>query len=122
MPLNNTLITQFAKSTKTKNKGKEEVTLYGVVKTMSITDTSTTAYVQIDGSDDKTLLPVSQCTTEVTYGDRVVVMIKNHTPVITGNMTAQSVGSNYVNNAIQNQTVNSIDSDYIQSLWDDYNN
>lgn len=82
MGLSNELITQFAKITKNEKKTKTEKTVYG---TVNISDGNT--YVQLDGSTLQT--PVST-TADVKDGDRVTVMVKDHTATITGNITAPS--------------------------------
>ena len=87
MSLSSDLISQFIKSTTDKKETKKESTSYG---TVVINGTET--YVQMDGSE--ILTPVST-TTLVRDGDRVVVMIKNHSATITGNLTdpSTSLGS-----------------------------
>lgn len=82
MALSNDLISQFVKVTTNDNKKQIETTVYGTVK---ISDGKT--YVQIDGSTMDT--PIST-TTDAKDGDRVMVMIKDHSAVITGNITAPS--------------------------------
>lgn len=85
MTLSKELISQFVKTTNDTHKKSTETTVYG---TVVINDTG--RYVKIDGSPDNILTPISS-TTSVKEGDRVTVMIKNHTAVVTGNLTAPSV-------------------------------
>lgn len=80
MPLSNDLISQFVKITKDETKTKPETSTYGTV-----VGTGDYTTVRLDGSD--LLTPVSK-TADVRSGDRVTVMIKNHTAVITGNMSS----------------------------------
>lgn len=82
MELSNELISQFVKITNDKDKKPAEKTVYG---TYRVSDGK--SYVQIDGSTIYT--PV---TTTVTAkdGDRVTVIIKDHSAVVTGNMTKPS--------------------------------
>lgn len=82
MALSNDLISQFAKVVNNEPAKKTETTVYGTIK---ISDGK--AYVQIDGSTVYT--PISS-TTDVSDGDRVTVMIKDHSAVVTGNMTSPS--------------------------------
>lgn len=86
MALSSELISQFVKATKDSKPTKSETTVYGTV--VEKDDGST--YVQLDGSD--ILTPV---TTTATYknGERVSVMIKNHTAIVTGNITSPSASS-----------------------------
>lgn len=112
MPLNNTLITEFAKSTKTKQNKKQETIVYGTLITKY-----GYKYLKIDGADDDSLIPISLITAEVNENERVIAMIKNHSAVITGNMSNQSVSSSYVDSAIQNANINSIELEYIENLW-----
>ena len=85
MGLSNDLISQFVKITKDTSKSKKETTVYG-----KIVNSSGTQYVQLDGSD--VLTPI-EATAEYKDGERVTVLIKNHTAIVTGNMTSPSVGS-----------------------------
>ena len=81
MPLSRELISEFVKITKDETPVAKEKTLYGTV----VYDGR--PYVQLDGSG--LLTPVTT-TTRVNHHDRVTVMIKDHTAIITGNMTAPS--------------------------------
>jgi hypothetical protein len=77
--LSSELISQFVKATKDTNKNKPETTVYGTI----VYDGK--PYVKLDGSD--LLTPVST-TADVKDGERVTVMIKNHTATVTGNMSS----------------------------------
>lgn len=93
MGLSNDLISQFVKATNDDAKSKKETTtIYGTV-----TDAGSQKYVKFDGSNIST--PVST-TVDVSEGDRVIVMIKNHSATITGNLRDPSVNSQGVNKAI----------------------
>ena len=82
MALSNELISQFVKATQDKEQTKKESTAYGkIVKQGDV------EYVQLDGSD--LLTPISS-TTVVKDGDRVTVTIKNHTAIVTGDLTNPS--------------------------------
>lgn len=80
MALSSDLISQFAKITKDNTDTKKESTVYGTTVVHS-----GTTYVKLDGSDR--LTPVST-TTDTKDGERVTVMIKNHTATITGNISS----------------------------------
>lgn len=80
MALANELISQFVKATQNKEEKKTESTVYGVVKIQN-----GKTYVQIDGSDS---LTPATATADTKDGERVMVMIKNHTAVITGNVSS----------------------------------
>lgn len=81
MALSNDLISQFVKVTNDKNETKKETTiLYGT----AIVKNGET-YVRLDGSELDT--PVS-ATADAKTGERVTVMIKNHTATITGNINS----------------------------------
>ena len=84
MNLSNDLISQFVKYTKDDTKAPSESTFYGTV----VEDGK--IYVKLDGSDQ--LTPIST-TAAVKDGDRVTVMIKNHTAVITGNASSPAARS-----------------------------
>lgn len=82
MELSNDIISQFVKLTNTEQKVQNEATVYGTVVTYNNQN-----YVQLDGSE--VLTPIST-TTNVSDGERVTVMIKNHQAIVTGNITAPS--------------------------------
>ena len=85
MALSTDLISQFVKITNDDKKKNTETTVYGTI----VKDDGRT-FVKIDGSD--TLTPVSS-TTNTFDGERVTVMIKNHSAVVTGNLSSPSVRS-----------------------------
>lgn len=90
MGLSTELISQFVKITKKNTESKKsETVVYG---TAVVSDGST--YVKIDGSD--LLTPVGT-TIEVNDGERVTVMIKDHTATITGSTTTPSASTNTTN-------------------------
>ena len=83
MALSDDLISQFVKVTKDKTKDKSETIVYGTVQ-KSVAPNGLN-YVKIDGSD--LLTPISS-TTVISANDRVTVMLKNHSAVVTGNLTS----------------------------------
>lgn len=84
MPLSKELISQFAKITKG-TEDKKETIVYGTV-----VENGGSKYVRLDGSD---ILMPAYTTVEVSSGERVTVMIKNHTAIITGNITSPAARS-----------------------------
>ena len=114
MALSSDLASLFVKTTKDENKTKKESTVYG---TVTVQDGKT--WVQLDGSD---LLTPFSSTAHVTDGERVAIMIKNHTAVVTGNTTSPSAKNadvvaiddkvNGINSSInvQNSNINVINS------------
>jgi hypothetical protein len=78
MGLSSDLITQFIKSTRDNTKKTNEDSVYGVVS-----EQNGEMYVKFDGSDVFT--PVVS-TVKIKDGDRVVVLVKNHTATVTGNI------------------------------------
>ena len=87
MALSQDLINQFVKLTNKKEKPKE-VIVNGTYKTINGEE-----FVQIDGSEIWT--PVTS-TVEAETGERVKVMIKNHTAIVTGNISSPSARSKSV--------------------------
>ena len=85
MGLSSDLISEFVKVTKDDEKPKSETIVYG---TTVVYEGST--YVKLDGSE--LLTPVST-TSSTENGERVTVMIKDHTATITGNMSSPSARS-----------------------------
>ena len=90
MALASNLISEFVKITKDDTSRKSEVTVYGTV----VKDGEST-YVRFDGAE---LLTPATSTTNVADGERVTVMIKNHSAVITGNITSPSARTTEVEN------------------------
>lgn len=95
MALSHELISQFAKIVKANKKQSAESTVYGTI----VTDGNGNKYVKLDGSDQLTPLtdnerPSADSTTaSANDGERVSVLIKNHTATITGNVSSPSVRS-----------------------------
>ena len=82
MSLSNDVISQFAKTVNGKNKEKTESTVYGTVSIYG-----GQRYVKMDGSD---LLTPCDTTVSVNEGERVTVLVKNHTATINGNLSSPS--------------------------------
>ena len=82
MALSNELVSQFAKIVNPQTTTKKESVVYGTAKKIG-----NQTYVQLDGSELST--PVNT-TADVKDGDRVTVMIKNHTAIITGDISDPS--------------------------------
>ena len=82
MPLSSDLISQFVKITKDTDKTKSEKTVYG-----TIVEYDGDKYIKLDGSD--LLTPISS-TTNAENDDRVTATIKDHTVIVTGNVTSPS--------------------------------
>lgn len=81
MALSSDLISQFVKVTK-KEKQNKETTVYGTIK-----EYNGGKYVQLDGSE--LLTPIST-TADALDGEKVTVMIKDHTAIVTGNLSSPS--------------------------------
>lgn len=82
MNLSSDLISQFVKVTTNNDKKKTESVVYGTVVKYD-----GALYVKLDGSD---LLTPMESTADVKDGERVTIMIKDHTATITGNITSPS--------------------------------
>lgn len=81
MALSTDLISQFVKVTKDETKDNKGSTVYGEVVKYNNKD-----YVKIDGSD--LLTPISSSSIVVDDGERVAILIKDHTATVTGNITS----------------------------------
>ena len=79
MQLPKSIVSQFAKLSKVDNK-KTESTSYG-----TIVEKDDAKYVKLDGSD--VLTPIST-TVDMENGERETVLIKNHTAIVTGNISS----------------------------------
>ncbi len=88
MALSYDLISQFAKLATNDTKTDSESTVYGTVKE----DATGNKYVLLDQSDQIVTLEdqpsISFTAANVEVGDRVSVLIKNHTATITGNVSS----------------------------------
>ena len=82
MRLPKSLITEFVRITNDRTKENAETTVYG-----NIVKNGEQTYVKLDGSD--ILTPVLS-TADANDGERVTVLIKNHTATVTGNITSPS--------------------------------
>ena len=80
LKLDKHVIDMFTELTKPSDDVKMEKTCYG---TISVVDG--TRYVKLDGSD---LLVPAASTVKTSHGDRVTVLMKNHSLTVTGNLTA----------------------------------
>lgn len=88
MALSNDIVSQFAKLTNDNKSENKENVAYG---TIIISDGK--KYVRLDGSNIDT--PIS-LTTSAKHNDRVMVMIKNHEAIVTGNITSPSASQDSV--------------------------
>ena len=95
MGLSSDLISQFVKATRDNADTKKETTVYGTTVLYN-----GTKYVKIDGSDQ--LTPINT-TADIQDGERVTVMIKNHSATVTGNISSP---------AARSADVKGMDSDY----------
>ena len=82
MSLSSELISQFVKITNDSSNPVEETTVYG-----TIVEYEGSNYVRLDGSE--LLTPITTAA-NVKPGERVTVMIKNHTATVTGNLSSPS--------------------------------
>lgn len=87
MALSSDLISQFVQITQEKKEGKE-TTVYG-----TIVEYNGGKYVRLDGSE--LLTPIST-TADALEGERVTVMIKDHTALVTGNISSPSARTDTV--------------------------
>lgn len=90
--LSNELIKQFVKITNDNSKPEKETTVYGTT-----VEYNGGVYVRLDGSD--IITPISSMenansTVNAKSGERVIVMIKNHHAIITGNVESPAVNDN----------------------------
>lgn len=92
MALSSNLISQFVKITNDKKTDKKETTVNGTVVIYG-----DQPYIKMDGSD--ILTPVST-TSVVKTGERVTATIKNHSVVVTGNITNPSTNDESVNTKV----------------------
>ena len=84
MGLSSELASQFAKVTNDSSRNTNGTKLYGTIAMLG-----EVPHVKLDGTEE--LTPISR-TVEVAEGDRVEVMIVNHSATVTGNLTDPSIG------------------------------
>lgn len=109
MALSTDLISQFVKNTKDETTTKPETTTYGTVRVTEEGEPE----VQLDGS--ATYIPI-KTTVEVKDGDRVVVMIKNHTATITGNLTSPAAKVETVT-IVEEQVSTKVSADVLEATF-----
>ena len=88
MRLSSDLISQFVKITNDDKKKEKETIIYGT----TVKD-GDKMYVRIDGSD---ILTPMASTASMKDNERVIVMIKNHQAIVTGNVTSKSASESSV--------------------------
>ena len=88
MGLSSDLVSQFVQITQGEKENKE-TTVYG-----TIVESNGGKYVRLDGSD--LLTPISLAADAIN-GERVTVMIKNHTAIVTGNISSPAARTDAVN-------------------------
>ena len=96
MGLSYDIISEFVKITNDDRSKPREGTVYA-----TIVKTSDGKFVKIDGSD---LLTPTETTTDIEDGERVTVMIKDHTATVTGNVSSPSASSNRVDKVVDSVT------------------
>lgn len=83
MDLSSELISEFVKATKPETPKKETI-VYGTIVVYN-----GTKYVKLDGSPDGVYTPIST-TAGIKENDRVTVVTKDHTAIVTGNLSSPS--------------------------------
>lgn len=97
MDLSNNLVSQFAKLNNTKGTSTNETIVYGTAVAYG-----DKIYVNIDGSD--TVTPVTS-TAEVKAGERVTILLKDHSATILGNITNPSASVSTTNKILDDYDV-----------------
>ena len=87
MVLSNDLISQFVKATKDDKQTKTEKTVYGTVVESNIESNGKRyARVRFDGAAENQLTPAIM-EVDVENGERVSILIKDHSAIVTGNLS-----------------------------------
>lgn len=97
MNLSNDLVSKFAKMNKEGNKKTSETIVYGTAVAYG-----DKVYVNLDGSD--TVTPVTS-TAEVKAGERVTVLLKDHSATILGNISNPSASTETTNKILDEYDV-----------------
>lgn len=90
MSVSSDLILELVKATKGPEKQKTETTVYGTVVKHNGSN-----YVRLDGSE---LLTPIATTADTIPGERVTVLIKNHTAIVTGNISSPAARTDDLKN------------------------
>lgn len=111
------LASELVKLNKNYDK-KSETTSYG-----TIVQNEDKLYVKLDGASDEILTPIDTVSF-IAPGDRVMVTIKNHTAIVTGNITKPSA-SNFSLLEVSEDLANKLSIDELQNeigpLWEELN-
>lgn len=126
MAISNRTISKFVKATKNETKNtKREKTVYGKI----VARDNMVYYALIDGATydeskwpDKTgLVPISRFTSDVNVEDKVIITIKDHTAIVTGNVSNPSTDpvnvKGKIEEAISEVKTSSIALEDIRALW-----
>lgn len=105
MVLSSDLVSQFVKITNDNSDVKKESIVYG-----TIVEYNDSMYVRIDGSE---LLTPIMTTADMHDGERVTVMIKNHTATVTGNISSPAARTDDVEGV--KKTVEEMDIETVRS-------
>lgn len=92
MGLSYDIISEFVKITNDKKEKPTEETVFA-----TIVQSGDSKYVRIDGSD---LITPTNTTTDIEDGERVSVLIKDHTAIVTGNLSSPSASGDRVNGIV----------------------
>ena len=112
MVLSNDLISKFVKITRDDKKTKNETTVYG-----TIIESNGDKYVRFDGANENQLTPAIM-EVDAEDGHRVSVLIKDHSAVVTGNLSRPAARKETVdvvtqNVEAQNAKISNIEADNI---------
>lgn len=88
MELSDSLISQFVSTTNDRSRAHRETTVFGTIVTQG-----DLKFVRIDGSTE---LTPAVTTVEVSDGERVSVLLKNHSATIVGNLTSPAAKSDSI--------------------------
>ena len=97
MGLSNDLVSQFVKITRDQTVEKRESIVYGTT-----VEYNSKMYVKIDGSD---LITPVETTTDMQSGERVTVLIKDHTATVTGNISSPAPSTSTVTKIVQENSL-----------------
>ena len=108
MVLSNELLSDFAKITKNDKNTRNETTIYG-----TISKYNGGTYVKFDGSE---LLTPVITTADVEDGERVTVLLKNHSATVTGNISSPAARTGTVTTVTNDvQKMNTVLADTVRT-------
>ena len=116
MPLTKNVVSKFAKTTYDNTDNSKETISYGDL----VVGKDNQYYVKINGSE---ILTPASVTTNINMNQPVIVMIKHHRAIVTGNYTNDetiTVNNKNIANDTSSLSINTMDDADISKIFEDH--